>query len=291
MRGRYNLLFIAFCLIFVLASCTKDPSINATRLQIKLTDAPMDTRAEAIVISEFNVDIQKIEVSATDSLGENEDWVTLDFNGGVYNILPLTNGKSKQIADQYFPAGILRRLRVHYGNNSSISIRNGEPRELILEPGYENGVEYEVNTTLYPHYISSIMIDINAQLSLYEQNGNYFFKPDARVFAEAFGGSLKGFAGPPDASPAVIITNEKEALFSIPEFSDGMFKFIGLEEGEWEIYVYSQSGTGYVDTVFTDSIYSGKTTNLKSKITLKKYTPPVEGGDDDDGEDPEDNYG
>ena len=69
-----------------------------------------------------------------------------------------------------------------------------------------------------------------------------------------------------------------------------MFKFIGLEEGEWEIYVYSQSGTGYVDTVFTDSIYSGKTTNLKSKITLKKYTPPVEGGDDD-GEDPEDNDG
>ena len=269
-------------------ACTNDPSLNATRLQIKLTDAPMNTGDAEIVITEFNVDIQKIEVSATDSLGANGDWVTLDFNGGVYNILPLTIGKSKQIADQYFPAGILRRLRVHYGNNSSISIRNGDPQKLILEPGYEDGVEYDVNTTLYPHYISSIMIDINAALSLYEQNGNYFFRPEARAFAEVFGGSLKGFAGPAEANPVVIITNEKQTLFSIPEFNDGMFKFIGLEEGEWEIYVYSRSGTEYVDTVFTDSIYSGKTTDLKSRITLKKYSPPQE-GDDDGGDDTDDN--
>ena len=280
-------MFIFVCLIMTWAACTNDPSINATRLQIKLTDAPMNTRAAEIVITEFNIDIQKVEVSATDSLGENEDWVTLDFNGGVYNILPLTNGKSKQIADQYFPAGVLRRLRVYYGNNSSISIRNGDSQKLILEPGYEDGVEYEVNTTLYPHYISSIMIDINAALSLYEQNGNYFFRPEARAFAEVFGGSLKGYAGPAEANPAVVITNDKQTLFSIPELNDGMFKFLGLEEGEWEIYVYSLSGTEYVDTLFTDSIHSGKTTDLKSRITLKKYSPPVEGGDDD--EDTEDN--
>jgi hypothetical protein len=39
-----------------------------------------------------------------------------------------------------------------------------------------------VNTNLYANYVTSIMVDINAALSFYELNGNYFFKPVLRVF-------------------------------------------------------------------------------------------------------------
>ncbi|HCB88791.1 MAG TPA: hypothetical protein DEP71_05850, partial [Porphyromonadaceae bacterium] len=120
------------------------------------------------------------------------------------------------------------------------------------------------------NYITSIMIDINAALSFYESNGNYFLKPVLRVFPETFGGSLKGYALPVEAMPIVKIVKDKDTLFTIPEKTDGMFHFKGLKEGDWEIVVFSTSNSGYRDTLFVDTVYTGKTRELKSKIVLKK---------------------
>lgn len=291
---KYRFQYLVLSLFLVIGySCSHDPSLNATRLRISLTDAPMTTRAESTMISEFNVDIQKIEISATDTLGDNESWTTLDFNGGIYNILPLTNGKSKQIADQYFPAGVLRRMRIHFGNNGSLTVIKDDvssEEKLILDPEFEAGVTYEVNTSLFANYISNIMIDINAAFSFYERNGNYFFKPNLRVFAETFGGSLKGYVLPPEADPVVIITNKKDTLYTFPELRDGMFKFLGLQPGAWDIHIYPNIASGYRDSIFTDTIFSGKATELQSKITLAKISDPGEnGGDDNNGENGEDN--
>lgn len=273
MRTTIAIFSTLFLLILGNACTGNDPSLNATRLRINLTDAPLETRADSIVISEFNVDIQKIEISTTDTLGQNEAWSTLDYNGGVYNILPLTNGKLRQISDQYFPSGILRRMKIHFGNSSTITV-NGNNKNLLLDPQFENGVTYEVNANLYANYISSIVVDINAALSFYERNGNYFFKPDVRVFAETYGGSLKGYVLPKEAASTVVIANEKDTLFTLPESKDGMFKFLGLDVGVWDIYVFPASGSGYRDSIFSDTIFSGKTTELQSKITLKKIDEP-----------------
>ena len=257
-------IFSAFLLVISFVGCSKnDPSINATRLRISLTDAP------ALLISEFNVDIQKIEISTTDNTSSEEKWATLDFKGGVYNVLPLSNGKSKQITDQYFPAGILRKMKITFGNNSTLKTTEGL-KTLILDPEIKDGIVVEVNDNLYANYITNIMIDINAALSFYESNGNYFLKPVVRVFLETFGGSLKGYALPVDAEPAVFIVKDKDTLFTIPERADGMFQFKGLSPGEWEILIFSTSNLGYRDTLFTDSVFTGKTRELKSKIELKK---------------------
>jgi hypothetical protein len=257
-------LFSLFLFAISFTGCSKnDPSINATRLRIKLTDAPV------LLISEFNVDIQKIEISTTDNTTSDEKWTTLDFQGGVYNVLPLSNGKSKQIIDQFFPAGVLRKIKITFGNNSKIKTDTGE-KDLILDSEIKDGIIVEVNENLYANYITSIMIDINAALSFYESNGNYFLKPVLRIFPEAFGGSLKGYVLPVEAMPIVKIVKDKDTLFTIPEKSDGMFLFKGLKAGEWEIAVLSASSLGYRDTLFVDSVFAGKTRELKSKIILKK---------------------
>ena len=258
------ILFSLFLFAISFTGCSKnDPSINATRLTIKLTDAPV------LLISEFNVDIQKIEISTTDNTNSDEKWTVLDFQGGVYNVLPLSNGKSKQIVDQFFPAGVLRKIKITFGNNSTLSTSTGT-KPLVLDPEIKEGIVVEVNDNLYANYITSIMIDINAALSFYESNGNYFLKPVLRVFPETFGGSLKGYALPLEAEPAVIIVKDRDTLFTIPEKADGMFYFKGLKEGDWEIVVFSTSNSGYRDTLFVDTVYTGKTRELKSKIVLKK---------------------
>lgn len=123
-----------------------------------------------------------------------------------------------------------------------------------------------VNAALPAHFIVGIVIDINAALSVYELNGNYYLDPRARAFPETYGGSLRGFVAPIEASPVVLITREGDSLFSIPEGSDGMFLFPGLEEGAWKVHLFANPESGYRDTIFfSDTIRKGSVTEITPK--------------------------
>ncbi len=283
MRKNIIVSLIILLTITLFVGCSKnDPSFNATRLRISLTDEPISTRESSFTISELNVDIQKIEVSLMDSVDNTENWITLDYNGGLHNVLSLTNGKSKQIVDQYFPAGVLRRIRIFFGDNTYLKTSKGQIN-LINEETVKNGIVATINTSLYANYITNILVDINAALSFYEQNDNWFFKPTVRVFPETYGGSLKGYVLPREANPQVIIVNEKDTLLSIPESKDGLFLFRGLEEGKWDIHVLTDPRLGYKDTIFSDSVFMGQTTEIKNKIQLLKIDETDDRDDDKDG--------
>lgn len=264
MKAIIKILAVIYLIILFVGCSKTDASTNATRLRIKLTDAP------ALTLSELNVDIRTIEVSTVDTTNNSEKWTPLNFNGGVYNVLPLSNGKSKQIVDQYFPAGVLRRIKIVFGTNSTLKMAE-EIKNLVLDPKIKDGIIMDVHANLYANYVTSIMIDINAMLSIYESNGNYFFRPVIRVFPEAFGGSLKGIALPREANPVVIVTYDKaDTLLSIPESGNGSFLFNGLKEGVWKIHVQPfDSKSEYKDTVFTDTVFTRKIRDVKT-ITLKK---------------------
>ncbi len=258
---------ISLLLLFCIGCSKNDPSQNSTRLRISLTDAPIN-EVKPIVISELNVNIEKIEISTVDSTDNSEIWIPLDYAGGVYNILPFSNGRTMQIHDQYFPSGVLKKIKITFGENMSIRV-SGANKDLTLDPSFKDGVTTVMNVNMYAHYITNILIDINAALSVYKQNDNYFFKPNIRVFPETFGGSLKGNVLPAEALPQVFIANETDTLFTIPDSQDGMFMIKGLSEGEWEIFMLANTQSGFQDTIFTDSIYAGKTTQLRP-IYLKE---------------------
>ncbi len=269
MKTAFNI-FFSFFILACIAGCGKnDPSLNATRLRVKLANASPAT------VQELNVDIQKIEISTVDSTNNNENWTTLDINAGVHNIIPLVAGSSKQISDQYFPMGVLRRIKITFGDNSTIKTyptetSAAETPKLILDPAIKDGVVLDVNANLYANYVSNILIDINSALSVYELNGNFFFRPVLRVFPETFGGSLRGYALPVEAAPVVVIAKDGDTLLTLPEFADGKFFFKGLREGDWEIHVLANPESGYKDTTFVDTVFTGKTRELKAKIVLKK---------------------
>lgn len=285
--NKYILSLLALLLVLFAVSCSKnDPSINATRLRISLTDAPLSNKDGDVIITELNVDIEKIEVSMVDSIDNSiENWVTLTHNGELHDVLALTNGKQKQIVDQYFPAGVLRQLRITFGGNSNMKA-NGVMRDVVLDPSVKDGIVFDVNANLYANYISNIILDLNAALSLYEDNGNFIFSPSIRVFAEASTGSLKGYALPQNANPIVMITKEIDTLLTMPELADGLFVFKGLSAGKWDIHVLSDPALGYRDSIFSDTVYVGRTTDL-SKIILRS----IEDDNEDGGEDGEESEG
>ena len=266
---KYSLLILLLSSSFI--SCGKeDPSVNATRLRIKLTDAA------SLVIKELHIDIQRIEVVVADTTGSEGEWEPLQFTGGEYNLLTLMNGRSVQLVDQYFPAGgILRKIKMVLGNNNRILTTTGQMISLNLPSEMVEGIIIDnINAALPANIITSIVIDVNAALSVRESNGNYFLHPSARAFPETFGGSLRGYVSPVEADAIVVIIRERDTLLSLPEGDRGMFLFTGLNPGPWEVQVIANPLSNYSDTIFTDTVVQGKITEITpNPIRLKPLQP------------------
>lgn len=261
---------LVLMLFLSLVSCSKnDPSEHATRLRIQLTDAA------ALEIKELTIDIRSIDVMVADSLNREGEWVALQFAGGEYNLLKLMNGKRVQLVDQYFPAGgRLQKIRLTLGNNNRLLTTADEPIPLALPSDMTEGIVIDkVDAELPSHIISSIVIDVNAALSVRESNGNYSFHPVARAFPEIWGGSLRGYVAPIEANAFIAVVQATDTFLTLPE-ADGMFMFTGLKEGPCEIHVMANPLTHYRDTLLTDSIVQGKITEITPRpIQLMPSVP------------------
>lgn len=261
---------VILVLFIIIIGCDKGDSFdNSARLRIKLTDAA------SLVIKEMYIDIREISLFVTDSTNNSGEWITLEYSGGEYNLLKLMNGKSVQLTDQYFPSNVkIEKMRIQFGNNNRIITNKDSLVQLQKAPEVAEGLEIEVGEIeLMPNVISYVMIDINAALSVIESNGNWFINPAARVFQENWGGSISGFVAPIEANPSIAIVNKETVLFTIPE-PDGMFKFIGLEEGVWEIHIMVKPESLFKDTIFTDTLAAGEKKELTPKpIRLQLATP------------------
>lgn len=276
---RYILFFAV--LIFSWQACdNEDPSVNASRLRLKLTDAA------SVAMRDFFVDIREISVFLMDTVTHEGEWITLEFPGKTYDILKLMNGKMVQMVDQYVPAGTeLQQIKLMFGNDNRLVVITDsiETIPLRLPPGLEDGLVIDaVKMELRQNTISSMVIDLNAALSvLITQDGDYFFYPVARAFPETYGGKLRGYVAPLNASPLVAIVQDEDTLYAIPERdppndlnSDiGMFQFIGLKEGEWEIHLTPRSESNYRDTVFNMTVEDGKVADIPLKPVRLKLIP------------------
>lgn len=261
--------FLALLPILLIYGCEEDdPSVNAGRLRVKLTDAT------DITIKELYFHIQEISVFVTDTTNSEGEWRTLEFNGGEYNLLKLFNGKSVQIVDQFFPAGkAIQKIRLVPGhNNRFLTNIDKEPSPLQLPGEIVNGVEIELPEPiiLMPNIISSLVIDVNAAQSIRNLNGNNFFYPTIRAFPESYGSKLQGQVSPAEFTAAIAVILEPDTLWTVVE-PDGSFSFSGLEKGEWEVYLFAHPASLYTDTAFTWNV---DTTGLVS-ITPRPIKLPV----------------
>lgn len=274
---RYTLL-VSILLFLWLACDGEDPSVNASRLRLKLTDAA------SLVMKEFYVDIREISVFLVDTATYEGEWVVLDFSGKTYDVLKLRNGKMVQLVDQYLPAGtVLQQIKLKFGSDNHMVViteKDIEPIPLRLPPELEEGLvidalpmEMRLNT------ISSMVVDLNASLSVViTENGDHWLYPVARAFPEVYGGKMKGYVAPPEANPYVIAIQEPDTFFTFPEIENSgdqmlMFQFIGLKEGEWEVHFVPDPESNFKDTVIIADIEQEKTFDITPKpVRLKRLT-------------------
>ncbi|MBD0376339.1 MAG: DUF4382 domain-containing protein [Flavisolibacter sp.] len=150
-------------LVFSFTACKKES--NTVPAQFYLTDAPADYQ-------EVNIDLVAIRVKLDK---EEDNWVDLKTNAGVYNLLALQNGVSTLIAQGDLPQGVIKEVRLILGPNNSIKA-NGQTFPLVIPSGEEAGLKIKIDKKL-KMTLNSFMIDFDAGLSVKEENSGFKLRP------------------------------------------------------------------------------------------------------------------
>jgi hypothetical protein len=156
-----GIVLIAFC-AFLLSGCDKTNLKPITRLQIRLTDAPLDAE-------EVNVHIKEVSVNLTD----DTTWITLRTNANSYNLLDYRNGKDTLIAEGQLPATkFVKNIRLILGDNNNIKM-DGEEYPLDLSNSSQKEVTLFVNSKLNKN-IETFTIDFDAASSVIQTSKESF---------------------------------------------------------------------------------------------------------------------
>ncbi len=279
-------LFLAFAsmlLMVVVVSCTNENdslSKGTATIQLKLTDAPsmeydavyIDIQGVRVGVADeyFYADDPYYEDDADSTEGPDDvEWVNLELSDpGLYNLLDYRNGETVLLAGGEIPAGKISQVRLLLGEDSHVVI-DGVDYPLKTPSAQTSGLKFNLHSVLLSDLMYSFVIDFDASRSVVKTgNGKYILKPVIRTYADAFGGSITGFALPDSAVSYVQIINAGDTLISMPE-ADGKFLFAGLDGGTWDLTVFADTTTAYQDSVIYDvNVETGKVTNL-GEIWLK----------------------
>jgi hypothetical protein len=246
--------FVA-CLLF--ASCNKNNSNEITgnaSMSIYLTDDPSP-------YDEVNIDIQAVEVNASDST-EN-GWVELPMpRKGVFNLLHLRNGLDTLLASGLLPAGKISQIRLILGSSNTVVI-GGVSFPMETPSEQQSGIKLLIKADLTPGIDYKVWTDFDAARSIVTTgNGKYILKPVIRVYTKAVSGSIAGIVLPAEADAwiyALSGTNDTMAS-ARPDTLTGNFVIQGLDAGNYSLSI---DGTNnYNDTLLSNiAVTNGSVTN------------------------------
>ncbi len=209
-------------LALVYSSCSKD---SAARLEVRLTDSPGD-------YEEVNIDIQEVNVNSSDG---NSGWISMDIEGGTFNILELTNGIDTLLGAIELPAGKIEQIRLVLGSNNSVKV-DGQTFDLSTPSAQQSGLKLNLHAELTEGITYKILLDFDAARSIVARgNGTYSLKPVIRAIEEATSGAIKGTVTPVDATPAVYAIAGTDTVATA--FADAMGKFLlkGIPAGTYTV--------------------------------------------------------
>lgn len=155
--------FIFLMLVVSFYACKKEGETST--LVIRMTDAPL-------AVEEVNIDLRSVEVKFDK---DTTKWLTLNTHAGVYNLLGLQNGLDSLIAQETFPTGMVKEIRLIVGTNNTIKV-DGQIYPLPIPSGAETGLKIKVNKRLQAS-IETLIIDFDAALSIMHEADGYKLRP------------------------------------------------------------------------------------------------------------------
>jgi hypothetical protein len=157
-------LFSVFVITLMIVSCKKDA--DQTTLRIRLTDGPGD-------FQQVNVDIREIRVKTSNDTAQ---WILLQTNAGIYNLLDFQNGIDTLIASGPVPVVTLKEVRFILGPDNSVMV-DSIIYPLTTPSAQESGLKVKIDKNLGLD-INTFVLDFDAAESVKVQgNGIYKLHP------------------------------------------------------------------------------------------------------------------
>src|SRR5690606_29161715 len=133
------------------------------------------------------------------STSDEEGWVSLDnVNKGEVDLLSLTNGVTKVLADTEVPVGNLGQIRVILGPDNFL-VRKGETERIPLNTpsAQQSGLKLNVNQQMEAGELYEYILDFDVDQSIVETgNAGYTLKPVIRLSTVEGTGKIEGDVHP-----------------------------------------------------------------------------------------------
>ncbi len=157
-------------IFFAFFACDKNDNKGDVTLNVRLTDGPGDYQ-------QVNIDIQEIRIKTT---SDTAQWVSLNTNAGIYNLLEFQNGVDTLLATGTVSADTLKEVRFILGNNNSVMV-DSVVYSLDTPSAQESGLKIKIDKHLNLD-INTLTLDFDAEQSILKTgNGSYKLKPVIKV--------------------------------------------------------------------------------------------------------------
>ncbi|MCK5537192.1 MAG: DUF4382 domain-containing protein [Bacteroidales bacterium] len=214
-------ILVVFLAVFFISSCSTDESV---KLSVHLTDAPGEFDA-------LYIDVQGIEVNIG---GEDvDDWLILDVEPTVFNLLDFTNGLDTLLGTVELEPGKISQIRLILGENCSI-VNDGVETSLEVPSGETSGLKLNVHKELLAGVSYHLWIDFDAERSIVEDSKGFKLKPVLRVFTDAISGAISGVVLPQGVQPYVFAVVGEDTIGTIAD-ELGNFLLKGVSEGSYQV--------------------------------------------------------
>lgn len=259
MLNRKLLLILGlFLMVGMFSACKKGD--GTARITVRMIDAPGD-------YEEVNIDIQDVQIKASDDNG-NGGWVSLEgVKPGVYDLIELTGGLEAVLADAEIPAGRVSQIRLVLGDKNTVKI-DGQTLALTTPSAQQSGLKIKLNADIAEGVTYSVLLDFDAARSVVATgSGKYNLKPVIKAVAEATSGSIKGLIDPKEAAPAIYAIQNSDTTSAYAN-DNGEFIIKGLDAGTYKVVF--EPKTGYEgQTVDGVEVVLGEVKDMGT-ITIKK---------------------
>jgi hypothetical protein len=231
-------------------SCSDDSNDSASRVQLKLVDAPGD-------YTEVNVEIIDVQYNTTDS---EEGWVSFTPASGYpinVDLTELIAGNSLLLADQIIPSGMLKQIRLVLSENNTLKIEGDDTLIPLDTPSaLQSGLKLNLNEELEPGFTYTFILDWVVQESVVEAGttGMYNLKPVIRVNAEVNSGSVsgnvmtmvEGVETPQQDVTVMVYTLDDVLVTDTMTDENGNFLIQGLGAGSYKLKIVQDGFQDYV---------------------------------------------
>lgn len=243
-------------LLLLLATACNNKEEGTTPFVVRLTDSPGD-------YEKVNIDIKEIQVHVNEG-EQQEGWITLDANTGIYDLLMLTDGAEAVLVNQDYPAGRLSQLRLILGEENSVVIDSVE-YSLKVPSGSESGLKLLIHADLLEGINYSVLLDFDAAKSVIKNGaGNYILKPTIKTITEALDGAVAGTVIPDSLNVAVFALSGSDTVSTSYAVKGNADFFLGgLADGDYTISFDPGELSGFQGKVFENVTVSvGNITDL-----------------------------